>query len=182
MSWNSFHFTIHFWRIRSAFPALHCFFPSFRSLQHNWSITKKQNWSLMNIFNGLLFLFPPSPNSSHYTVDSEATSSRSQYIPTILIHVVWNTTFILILKEMISTVQTQHLDFSMQFNITARFPQEPFVIILTATLHLTKFNKCLSQNQSQTKNSSYPLEQLVSIVFNLFLKALAWFLGSFPRF
>lgn len=83
---------------------------------------------------------------------------------------------------MISTVQKQHLDFSVQFNITAQFPQEPFVIILTVTLHLIKFNKCLSQNQSQTKNSSYPLEQLVSVVFNLFLKTLAWFLRSLPRF
>lgn len=27
----------------------------------------------------------------------------------------------------------------------------------------------------------FPLKQLVSIVFNLFLKTLAWFLGSFPR-
>lgn len=27
----------------------------------------------------------------------------------------------------------------------------------------------------------FPLEQLVSVVFNLFLKTLAWLLGSFPR-
>lgn len=39
---------------------------------------QKNKTEVMNIFSGLLSLPPPSPNSSLYGADSEATSSRSQ--------------------------------------------------------------------------------------------------------